>query len=580
MSLQLRFGVGAVTADSAVMSAGAFSGSGYTPLYTAPDGWQYNPATGILQRVSGWNLGYPIIANELLLTDQGSTAANQSLFQTTLTNAANDQLRLRLGPLSGGRSWGTGHTIPTRGRTGLGLVIEPAGVKDGSFPIGPNARVSPSTPGFAPFRATAANVPCLQFESGPQTVRIIGCDITWDPSFAATLDNVGSGTGTPGIFGFVTCFFGDQRADNVCLQGNYIHGATGKRTLRLTRLHGYNLGFLNNYFADAHDHTTDSQCVLIEQNTRDAVIRNNHFEGAYGEHLFVGGGGDTLTSARAVRNVAIVGNSFVWPSAYRTAGWLNKCFLESKGMEFALIQGNDFDGYFAGPASTLGNQYHAVTWKTSQWLLRNLTMRANRFRNCIGWFNLKNEGDNNAEGAGAGISRVEISHNAVYAPTLDYSAGYQFQILINDLANANLPAEFLKQWTLRRNTVRTGFSNGANASFFFDEIQQIAEDWNVTDNIIAAEPNGTPNTYYNRPAGSTNTAAVNYAARSKTGGSWTGNVVSNASAGAVIPGDTAVANVAALNLDAQLRAGAGPAFGKGADIDVMLAAISDGGGTP
>jgi len=554
----------------------AYASARYVPRYTLPAGVTFNPATGLCEG-QPWATGYLPIANEVLLADQGSRSANQSLLQTTITNADTDAVRIRLAPVS--TDWGTGYTIPNRARVGLGMVIEPASVKDGTFAVAEGARVGTGTAGLAPFRATVFNVPIFQPESGIGKVRLVGLDLTWDAAFAATLDNVGTGSGTPGIFGFITCFFADQATTEFAVDRCRVRGATGKRTLRGMRLHADKLAILGSYFADFHDHTTDSQCVLIEQNTRNVVLDNNYFAAAYGESVFIGGGGSTLIDSKAVKDVVLRRNRFDYPTTYRTNSWPTKNLFETKGAERVLLEGNVFSNFFAGASFEFGNQYHAITLKTSQWRMLDWTVRANRFENCIAWLNLKNEGDNNAAGAGAGISRLDVAHNAVLAPTGDVSNGYQFQVLLNDLANADMTAEFLQEWSLRENTVRCGFGGGANASFFFDEISRTALNWNIENNIIAAESTGTPNTYYNVPAGSANSAATNYAARTKSGGTWSGNVVSNASGGSVIAGDTAVASVAALDLDSALRPNGGsPALGKGADINLIAAAIGSGGG--
>lgn len=557
----------------------AYASARYVPRYTLPTGWAYNSATGLVERTTAWNPAYQVAANEVLLTDQGSRSSNESLLQTTVTNAGSDAARVRLAPVS--TDWGASAlTIPNHNRSGVGLVIEPATVKDGTFPVAEGARVSAATSGLAPLRVNALNIPAIDLVSGTSKVRLVGLDITWDSAFAASsLSNVGTGTGTPGVFGFVTCFFGGAFVNEFIMDRCRVRGATGKRTLRLVRLHADKYALLGCYFADAHDHTTDSQCVVVDNNTRNGIFDNNYFAAAYGEALFIGGGGSTLADSTAMKDMVVRRNTFDYPAAYRTNGWPTKNLFETKGGERVLLEGNVFSNFFAGASFEFGNQYHPVTLKTSQWRMRDWTFRLNRFVNCSTFLNLKNEGDNNTEGAGAGISRLEVAHNVVLAPTGDVSGGYQFFNLMNDLGNADLPAEFLQEWSMRENTFRCGFGGGANASFFFDEISRNADRWSIENNIIASEAAGTPNTYYNVPAGSANTAAVNYAARTKSGGAWSGNAVANVSGASVIPGDTAYASVAALDLDANLKPNpTSPVLGKGADIDLVAAAIGTGGG--
>jgi hypothetical protein len=554
----------------------AYAAARFVPRYGGPAGWAYNPATGLHDPVSAWSTGYLPIANEVLLTDQGSSAANGALFQTTVLNANTDAVRIRCAPVT--TDWGTGHTIPNRARVGLGMVIEPASVKDNGFAIAEGGRVGSATTGLVPFRATSETVPVFFFEPGPVgKVRFLGSDVTWDATFAASLPNVGVAGGTPGINGFFSCYFADEATSDIVIDRCRVQGATGKRTLRGTRLHANRLAILGSYFQHFHDHTIDSQCVLIERNTRDVVIDNTYMAAAYGQALFIGGGTGALDATRAVTGVVVRRNTLDYPIAYRTNGWPTKALFESKGFEDALLEGNVLSGYFAGAGFEFGNIFHPVVLKSAHWRVRNVTLRANRLVNCSAFLNVQTEGDNNTAGASAGVSRLDVSHNAMLAPVVSMTGGYQWPVLLTDIANANLPAEFLQEWSLRENTIRHGFTGGANAAFMFDAIQSEAIGWNAENNIIAAEPSGTPDTYYNRPGGTALTAAVNYAAKPKSGSVWGGNVVV-ASGGAVIPGDIAVATVAALNLDASLRPTSGVALGKGADIDLIAAAIGSGGG--
>jgi hypothetical protein len=551
----------------------AYAAARFVPRYGLPSGVTYNPATGLCEG-QPFSTSYLVVANEVTLTHPGTVGAAQTLLQDAITAAGTTATRIRL---TAG-NWGTGYTIPAAARAGAGLVIEDVRVGDGTFPVAEGGRVGRATSLPVVFSLAGNEVtPCFQLGSGTGRVRFVGLDFRHDPTYAATLANVGAAGAIGTTVGYVACFFGTEASTDVVIDRCRALGPTGKRSRRGFWLHGQRIGYVGNYIADFYDHTQDTQCILVTRNTDGMVVDNNYLACAYGQPLFFGGGDSAQTLAQSTKNVTVRRNTLDYPATYRTNGWPPKAMLETKGSESVLVEGNAFSNHFAGTAFEFGNQFHPVVIKSAHWRVQNWTLRANRFANCAAWLNVQTEGDNNTAGASAGVSRLDVLHNAMLAPTGDVTGGYQWPTLLTDIANADLPAEFLQEWSLRENTIRHGFTGGANAAWMFDAIQSEAIGWNIENNIVAAEASGTPDTYYNRPGGTAFTAATNYAAKTKSGSVWGGNVVV-ASGGAVIPGDIAVANVAALNLDASLRPTSGAAVGKGADIDLITAAIGSGGG--
>lgn len=550
-------------------AAAGYTAARFLPRYTLPAGVTYNPLTGLCEGQS-WSTGYLPIANEVLLTDQGSAAANRTLLQDTITNANTDAVRIRLAPVS--TNWGTNLTIPNRARVGLGMVIEPASVMDAGFAVAEGARVGSGTAGLAPFRATSQTVPVFFFESGLGKVRFVGLDVTWDETFAATLPNVGAGSGTPGINGFFSCYFADEATTEIVIDRCRVRGATGKRTLRGTRLHANRLAILGSRFSEFHDHTIDSQCVTIVRNTRDLIFDNNYFAAAYGEAVILGGGDVAETTERAVTGAILRRNTFDYP--YRAQGWPTKNLVETKGAERVVIEGNVFSNYFAGDGFEFGNQFFSIVLKSPHWRVRDWTIRANRFVNCAQWLSVQTEGGSVA----GGIDRLELAHNAFLAPTSDVTGARDHMVQLTATGDVDTAGEQLRDFSIRENTVRGVAGGNTFRRFMQDSHGLTATRWAIENNILALDAAPYNGAYYSVPGSIDNTAGATWAARAKADSYWGGNVVSHVTGGQVVPDDIAVASVAELNLDAALRPTSGVTAGKGADIDLIAAAIGSGGG--
>lgn len=380
--------------------SGAYSNSRrYVPIFPLPLGVTYNSATGRCEGYS-WSPSYTPSGNEVLLADQGSTAANRLLLQTTIDNAGSDAVRIRLGPLAAGRHWGDEVVLPTHDRVGVGMSIEAAGVKDGS--VGPN-RVTRTTAGLAPFRFAkthpwgsppAGNAELrsvIRMTSG-SNVRLVGLDIQYDATWAATLANLTTSPGVErGSAAGLVCSASTGSVDRILLDRCLVMGAEQKPLLRGIFLNGTRHGAIKCWIDNVHYRGNDSQGYLSTDGAGPMLIEDCYIAVAFGESWMTGGG--TTTSALTIpSNIIIRRNHIDFPQRFIDRGYETKNGGEWKVGDTSLHEGNVLSGFRMTGYD--GQNYALVAKAVAQaggdiWnVTRNLTIRLNEFRDCANTFGI------------------------------------------------------------------------------------------------------------------------------------------------------------------------------------------------
>ncbi|MBC7844124.1 MAG: hypothetical protein H7099_17575 [Gemmatimonadaceae bacterium] len=385
-------------------SAGGGGGGGtytsarrYVPLFTLPEGVTYNPVTGLCEGYStGLNPSYTPSGNEVLLTDQGSNSANRILLRSTIDAAASDAVRIRLAPLSGGRHWGDEIELPNYNRVGVGMYIEPASVKDGTFTAN---RVTRSTTGMAPFRFAKDHawgsppggnqeLRSVFRSMGGGNFRLIGLDIQYDATWAATLANL---SGSPGsergsAAGLITndsSVFIDRALVERCL----VMGAEQKPLLRAIYFNGSKHGCVKSHVDNVHYRGNDSQCYLTTNGPGPMLLEDNYMAIAFGEGA-MSGGGQTSNLANIPQDIIVRRNHWDFPQRFIDRSYELKNLFEIKVCNRFLIERNVFTG--ARMTGYDGQNYGLVIKAVAQngagtdtWnLSKNGTIRLNEFRDC------------------------------------------------------------------------------------------------------------------------------------------------------------------------------------------------------
>ena len=121
----------------------------------------------------------------------------------------------------------------------------------------------------------------------------------------------------------------------------YVHGQDGLQLRRCVMLGADASMIIDSWLAQCHARGFDSQAVLIVTAQGPILIRNNHLEGA-GENLMVGGSNPTITGVFP-SDIEIVGNHFLKPLAWQSAGWTVKNLFEIKFGQRIDIRGNYFE---------------------------------------------------------------------------------------------------------------------------------------------------------------------------------------------------------------------------------------------
>lgn len=493
---RIRTSAGVITPP---LSGDYSSGYRFLPRFTPIAGRSYNATTG---RMNGapWTVGYLVVANEVLLTSQGSTEDNHTALQNAVTLAASDAVRIRLAPLPAGQSWGDMIRLPDHVHVGAGMVIEPASVKDGTFATAEGSRVTSRT-GLAPLRFAHGGWGIANPNGNPETraaislqgsvgnVRLLGLHLAFDGAFAATLPDVVpvSGGSAPNVSansrsGLISSILDEVprgTPDRIIIDRCFVEGAESKPLLRGTFINGTHIAILGSWYDNIHYRGNDSQCFLSTDGAGPYWIDNNYLAQAFGESVMWGGGA-TASAATIPGNILVTRNWFDNPQRFRDRGYDQKNLLEFKTADGAEVSANRFTDY---RATGYDGQYACIAVKAITqgngpdfWnQTRNVMIRGNEFDNCRALLSISGDKDTatptnpNPLQPDAGTNRVEFAHNrSFYSAYETYAAVPTFAIFTNMQRNGGTEAQRQRDLHIHHNDIVGPASGDQYRKFVFE----------------------------------------------------------------------------------------------------------------
>lgn len=570
---------------------GNYGTARYVPRYTLPTGTTYNPVTGLVEYTTP---SYTPPANEVLLTDQGSRAANRTLLQTTLDNSASDSLRIRLAPVT--TDWGDEIGIPAGTRPGVGLYIEPASVKDGTFVRAEGQRIQRNDAGLAPFRVNSspgawygpdANVGNLfsrqgiRFNSNCRNVRLVGLDVRPDPTWAATITpRTGDVFCNGGLVGVSLNATPVSRAGNVVIDRCRIMGAYERQFLRgFYATHGEGVTVMHTHIDDVHVFGMQGQGIVATEGGAGWRIVNNYLAvgGTACQHIMWGGGADiydgtTPIESNTVRDIVVARNLFDFPQAWIDDGFSTMCHYENKMAIRLLMQGNIFRRYRGVGGN---NNYTALALKYGNGAQIDNTIRANLLDDCVGFMSV------------LGGQRVQIVDNLMTPTTSGPDARYITTATIlsyfDGPPGAPRPQSRLSAFAMEHNTIQPPRPTDPSFAVGVREGEVPAGGrigFRFRNNILGMPTGaGIPGWYWHTDGGS-NAATTWAAAANDADTEFAGNVVTALVPNAAqrIPTNAAdglyVDGFGALSFDANYTL-TGPNAGAGADGALVAAAVGN-----
>lgn len=273
----------------------------------------------------------------------------------------------------------------------------------GTMPA-PGTRVTPaSAPQMARILATGTAYG-LTTQLGARRYRLVGLEITADPSVRETYSLVN---------------LGDHSAENteaaepsqLVLDRVYIHGSPTLDFQRCVLLNAGETAIVDSWLSECHGSWQDSQAIMGWNGTGPYLIENNYLEGA-GENVMFGGA-DPAIPGRLPRDITIRRNHFFKPRAWEGV-WATKNSFELKLGQRILVEGNVFENSFGalqdGTLIVLKtvNQGGSATWSETS----DVTFRYNILKggkNGMGLSGLPGA----LPGAGVPMNKVLIAHNIV-----------------------------------------------------------------------------------------------------------------------------------------------------------------------
>jgi hypothetical protein len=557
----------------------------YVPRWTLPTGVTYNPATGLCEGLP-MATSYTPSGNEVLLTDQGSATANRSLLQTTITNAGSDAVRIRLAPVT--THWGDELYAPNASRVGVGMSIEAAGVKDGSIGTG---RVTTGTSGLAPFRfakthawgsppdGNADNRGVFHLQGA--NVRLVGLDLAYDATWAATLANL---TGTPGAErgsagGLIGWYSGSGSTypDRMIVDRCRVQGAEQKPLLRAIYVNGTNIAVLNSWIDNVHYRGNDSQGFLSTDGAGPYVLDDNYMALAFGENWMIGGG-QVSSVGTMPSNIVIRRNHFDFPARFASRGYQSKNLSEFKVGDTALYERNLLTGYIG---DGYDGQFFALVLKNVAQngagadpfnRLRNVTVRLNEIRDCEQALSIA--GDFEVDN---GTEQIDVSHNRMsftnYTVPGSIRRGWMTQVSMSGSTDARRQ----KRISIHHNTIGAPRCSNTFTRILQDtsantETRVIG--LKVQGNLMVYNESGAlpeaPGGYYGRDGDGFNAQTSLNLITDKVDFAWGNNgIVGAVPGGALVTGDVSYATQSAAGLTGtDFRLGSG---------SPALTADSDGG---
>lgn len=223
--------------------------------------------------------------------------------------------------LASGATWTGNYRVTS---CGAGWITVRA---SGALPSG--GRMRPSLAASVAKVVTPNNEAALVATSTSCRWRFVGFEVSVAPSVTAT------------VYGIVRMEGSESVLDRM-----YVHGAPSSQIARCVTMNGTRQAVESSWISDCHGTGFDSQAIHGGLGAGPFRIVDNYLEGA-GENIMFGGQ-DPQVAGLVPSDIEIRRNHFRKPDTWRGAGWDIKNHLELKNAVRVLIEGNVFEGSWAG----------------------------------------------------------------------------------------------------------------------------------------------------------------------------------------------------------------------------------------
>jgi hypothetical protein len=359
-------------------------------------------------------------------------------------------------------------TLPPK--SGSGWITIRTAASDGSLPS-EGQRITPSYAGQLPkLVGGTANAPILRTANGAAGYRIMGVEITADPSIVNLTSLIELGEGG----GLLQRSLSDVPSDLV-LDRVYVHGLDGTNLQRCIALNSARTAIVNSWITDCHGISWDSQAIAGWNGPGPYLIENNQLEGS-GENIMFGGA-DAVISGLSPSDITIRRNHIRKPPEWK-GRWLIKNLLELKHAKRVLVEANVFENNWAngqdGVAIVLKSTNQGGTNPWAQ--TADVTFRYNVIRNSPQGINIAAMPDvYTASMVAVPATRFRFEHNLLEnIGTFNGSTNGNMLILTN----------YLSDVTFSHNTMNFNYSEGLLATMESLPILGSARNIVLNDNVV------------------------------------------------------------------------------------------------
>ena len=359
-------------------------------------------------------------------------------------------------------------TLPAKG--GSGWITIRTAASDGSLPS-EGQRITPSYAGQLPkLIGGGANAPILRTANAAAGYRIMGVEITADPSVVNLTSLIELGEGG----GLFQRSWSDVPTDLV-LDRVYVHGLSGTNLQRCIALNSARTAIVSSWITDCHGLQWDTQAIAGWNGPGPYLIENNQLEGS-GENIMFGGA-DAVISGLSPSDITIRRNHIRKPTEWR-GRWLVKNLFELKHAKRVLVEANVFENNWAdaqdGVAIVLKSTNQGGTNPWAQ--TADVTFRYNVIRNSPQGINIAAMPDvYTASMIAVPATRFRFEHNLLE------NIG-----TFNGTTNGNMliMTNYLSDVTFSHNTMNFNYSNGLLATLESLPILSSARRIVLNDNVV------------------------------------------------------------------------------------------------
>src|SRR5437899_4402685 len=299
--------------------------------------------------------------------------------------------------LAAGATFTGSFTLPNK--TGIGWIIVRTSAPDSSLPPS-GTRVTPAyTAAMPQIVVGASSGHAIVAASGAHHFRFIGIELMAADG-VTTFDVVQLGTGTEKST--------DALPHDIIIDRCYIHGLVGQAAKRGIALNGSRLAVIDSYLSEFKDQSQDTQAIMGWNGPGPFKIVNNYME-ATGDNVMFGGADPSILDLLP-SDIAIRGNHFFKPTAWRGVWAAVKNLFELKNARRVLIEGNIFENnWLAAQAGwavqfTVRNQDGTAPWST----IEDVTFQKNIVRHSASGLNILAADDPNPSQT---MKRVRVRDN-------------------------------------------------------------------------------------------------------------------------------------------------------------------------